>query len=78
MFNVELFTRAELISNVTDILGKFPDLMQGFHDFLLSCETLELPAPGGANAALLKQKNLLLSKDKMLSKPLSEVRGRKV
>ena len=73
MFNVELFSRNELITSVTDILGKFPDLLLGFHEFLTSCETLELPVPGANNAALMKQRALLVSKDKMLSKPLSEV-----
>ena len=72
MYNVELFSRSELIAMVSDILGGYPDLMSGFTDFLLSCETIELPVPGGP-AAALKQKALLVSKDKLLSKPLSEV-----
>ncbi|XP_020975344.1 paired amphipathic helix protein Sin3-like 2 isoform X1 [Arachis ipaensis] len=37
-YSREIITRQELQSSVGDLLGKFPDLMDGFNDFLAQCE----------------------------------------
>eukprot|EP00245_Coleochaete_scutata_P002928 TRINITY_DN14179_c0_g1_i2.p1 TRINITY_DN14179_c0_g1~~TRINITY_DN14179_c0_g1_i2.p1 ORF type:complete len:1452 (-),score=385.29 TRINITY_DN14179_c0_g1_i2:688-5043(-) len=47
IFSQEIITRAELINMVKGILKKFPDLLEGFHDFLSRCENLELELPEG-------------------------------
>ncbi|GFH17943.1 HDAC_interact domain-containing protein [Haematococcus lacustris] len=81
MFSQDIISRSELVHLVADIFGKMPDLMNGFTQFLHSCEhldTAELSASGGAsgrplplsNREVLKQK---LQKDKFMTKPLSEL-----
>ena len=122
LYNQELVSRAELMSLVNDILGKFPDLMvrksvccvhadlcprsrsgsgfepplaglngsgrpclngsgflsqSGFNEFVLKCEVMD---DGRAGAAIPPaQRDAIrrgaFSKDKLLSKPLSEVRS---
>ncbi|XP_047939077.1 paired amphipathic helix protein Sin3-like 2 isoform X3 [Salvia hispanica] len=41
IYSTEIITRKELQSLVSDLLGKFPDLMEGFKEFLEHCERLE-------------------------------------
>ncbi|XP_048318177.1 paired amphipathic helix protein Sin3-like 4 isoform X1 [Ziziphus jujuba] len=38
IYSKEIITRAELQSLVGDLLGRYPDLMDGFNEFLASCE----------------------------------------
>ncbi len=37
----EIISRDELIRLAQDLLGRHPDLMQGFHQFLQRCETMD-------------------------------------
>ncbi|KAG1680591.1 hypothetical protein FOA52_015039 [Chlamydomonas sp. UWO 241] len=82
MYNQEIIPRAELVGLVADIIGKHTDLMAGFHEFLVKCETMDTdmtltltrggqPMGTGGRDALRNVK--AMSKDKMLSKPLSEI-----
>mmetsp|Transcript_36011 Transcript_36011/g.80148 ORF Transcript_36011/g.80148 Transcript_36011/m.80148 type:complete len:1160 (+) Transcript_36011:163-3642(+) len=82
MYSQEIISRAELVWLVNDIVGKHPDLVTGFSDFLDKCEMMDVDvgmaiprAPGGppvgASRDMLRQKQL--QKDKFLTKPLSEV-----
>ncbi|CAH9125249.1 unnamed protein product [Cuscuta epithymum] len=41
IYSTEIITRDELQSLVTDLLGKHPDLMDGFNDFLERCEKVD-------------------------------------
>ncbi|CAA0828461.1 Paired amphipathic helix protein Sin3-like 2 [Striga hermonthica] len=41
IYCTEIITRKELQSLVTDLLGKYPDLMEGFNEFLERCERIE-------------------------------------
>ncbi|KAJ4960471.1 hypothetical protein NE237_020381 [Protea cynaroides] len=38
IYSTEIITRSELQSLMSDLLGKYPDLMDGFNDFLTRCE----------------------------------------
>ncbi|KAJ4974388.1 hypothetical protein NE237_007562 [Protea cynaroides] len=38
LYTNEIITRSELQSLVSDLLGRFPDLMEGFNDFVVLCE----------------------------------------
>ncbi|EYU34691.1 hypothetical protein MIMGU_mgv1a0002561mg, partial [Erythranthe guttata] len=38
IYSTEIITRTELQSLVADLIGKYPDLMEGFHQFLERCE----------------------------------------
>ncbi|KAH6791103.1 SIN3-like 2 [Perilla frutescens var. frutescens] len=41
IYSTEIITRKELQSLVADLLGKYPDLMEGFNDFLERCERID-------------------------------------
>ncbi|XP_043704298.1 paired amphipathic helix protein Sin3-like 4 isoform X2 [Telopea speciosissima] len=41
IYSTEIITRSELQSLIGDLLGKYPDLMEGFNDFLIRCEKID-------------------------------------
>ncbi|KAJ8465430.1 hypothetical protein OPV22_027982 [Ensete ventricosum] len=41
IYSKEIINRTELKNLVTDILGKYPDLMEGFNEFLAHCENID-------------------------------------
>ncbi|KAJ8546294.1 hypothetical protein K7X08_018877 [Anisodus acutangulus] len=41
IYSTEIITRSELQSLVADLLGKYSDLMEGFHEFLERCEQVD-------------------------------------
>ncbi|URD83880.1 Paired amphipathic helix protein [Musa troglodytarum] len=41
IYSKEIINRTELKNLVSDILGKFPDLMEGFNEFLAHCENID-------------------------------------
>ncbi|XP_051117485.1 paired amphipathic helix protein Sin3-like 2 isoform X2 [Andrographis paniculata] len=41
IYSTEIITRTELQSLVADLLGKYPDLMKDFNDFLERCERID-------------------------------------
>ncbi|GMP29098.1 hypothetical protein CsSME_00004361 [Camellia sinensis var. sinensis] len=41
IYSTEIITRSELQNLVGDLLGKFPDLMEGFNEFLERCENID-------------------------------------
>ncbi|KAK8913605.1 Paired amphipathic helix protein Sin3-like 4 [Platanthera zijinensis] len=41
IYSKEIITRTELKNLVSDILGKYPDLMDGFIEFLANCENID-------------------------------------
>ncbi|XP_047314701.1 paired amphipathic helix protein Sin3-like 2 isoform X2 [Impatiens glandulifera] len=41
IYSTEIITRKELQSLVSDLLGKYPDLMDGFNEFLQRCENID-------------------------------------
>ena len=48
LFSQEIINRSELQGLVYDILGRYPDLMHGFNEFLGRCETMgSKPVPEG-------------------------------
>ncbi|KAL0431680.1 UNVERIFIED_CONTAM: Paired amphipathic helix protein Sin3-like 2 [Sesamum radiatum] len=54
IYSTEIITRKELQSLVGDLLGKYPDLMDGFNDFLERCERID-----GFLAGVMGKKTLL-------------------
>ncbi|PWA46416.1 histone deacetylase interacting domain, Sin3 [Artemisia annua] len=53
IFSTEIITRKELQSLVSDLLGKHPDLMEGFSSFLERCENID-----GFLAGVMDKKSL--------------------
>ncbi|XP_016559073.1 paired amphipathic helix protein Sin3-like 2 isoform X2 [Capsicum annuum] len=53
IFSTEIITRKELQSLVADLLGKYPDLMDGFNEFLQRCERID-----GYLAGVMSKKSL--------------------
>ncbi|KAD2028391.1 hypothetical protein E3N88_42000 [Mikania micrantha] len=53
IFNTEIITRKELQGLVADLLGKHPDLMEGFSTFLERCENID-----GFLAGVMDKKSL--------------------
>ncbi|RAL40892.1 hypothetical protein DM860_008590 [Cuscuta australis] len=41
LYSTEIITRADLHRLINDILGSYPDLMEGFNDFLERCERVD-------------------------------------
>ncbi|KAG9159888.1 hypothetical protein Leryth_005652 [Lithospermum erythrorhizon] len=41
IYSTEIITRKELMSLVSDLLGKYPDLMEGFNEWLEHCERID-------------------------------------
>ncbi|XP_074569740.1 paired amphipathic helix protein Sin3-like 4 isoform X1 [Curcuma longa] len=41
IYSKEIINRTELKNLVNDILGKYPDLMEGFYEFLAHCENID-------------------------------------
>ncbi|XP_042379582.1 paired amphipathic helix protein Sin3-like 5 isoform X1 [Zingiber officinale] len=41
MYSKEIIMRTELKNVVNDILGKYPEIMEGFNEFLLNCEDID-------------------------------------
>ncbi|CAM8944784.1 unnamed protein product [Rhodiola kirilowii] len=41
MYSTEIVSRTELQTLMADVLGKYPDLVEGFNDFLEHCENLD-------------------------------------
>ncbi|CAJ2647756.1 unnamed protein product [Trifolium pratense] len=54
IYSREIITRQELQSLVGDLLGKYPDLMEGFNDFLLQAEKND----GGFLVGVMNKKSL--------------------
>ncbi|XP_027359740.1 paired amphipathic helix protein Sin3-like 4 isoform X4 [Abrus precatorius] len=54
IYSREIITRQELQSLVGDLLGKYPDLMEGFNEFLLQSEKND----GGFLAGVMNKKSL--------------------
>ncbi|MED6136698.1 Paired amphipathic helix protein Sin3-like 4 [Stylosanthes scabra] len=54
IYSREIITRHELQSLVGDLLGKYPDLMEGFNEFLIQSEKNE----GGFLAGVMNKKSL--------------------
>ncbi|KAF8399358.1 hypothetical protein HHK36_015223 [Tetracentron sinense] len=53
IYSTEIITRSELQSLVGDLLGKYPDLMDGFNEFLARCEKID-----GLLAGVMSKKSL--------------------
>ncbi|XP_055805599.1 paired amphipathic helix protein Sin3-like 2 isoform X2 [Solanum dulcamara] len=53
IYSTEIITRKELQSLVADLLGKHPDLMEGFNEFLERCERID-----GFLAGVMSKKSL--------------------
>ncbi|XP_068642200.1 paired amphipathic helix protein Sin3-like 4 isoform X1 [Aristolochia californica] len=41
IYSTEIISRSELQTLIGDILGKYPDLMEGFNEFLAHCENID-------------------------------------
>ncbi|XP_042451833.1 paired amphipathic helix protein Sin3-like 3 isoform X1 [Zingiber officinale] len=54
IYSQEIVTRTELKNLVTDILGKYQDLMEGFNEFLAHCENIDGFLEGVFNKSMSK------------------------
>lgn len=54
IYSREIINRSELQGLVADLLGKYPDLMDGFHEFLERCENID-----GFLAGFMNKKSVL-------------------
>eukprot|EP00775_Hariotina_reticulata_P006274 gene6274-6513_t len=81
LYAQEIISRQELLNLAHDIIGRFPDLLDGFNRFLQRCETMdavdsEMRSQFGSGKISAKDMARLKGqtvRDKMLSKPISEV-----
>eukprot|EP00236_Picocystis_salinarum_P001248 CAMPEP_0183833256 /NCGR_PEP_ID=MMETSP0807_2-20130328/5948_1 /TAXON_ID=88271 /ORGANISM="Picocystis salinarum, Strain CCMP1897" /LENGTH=1064 /DNA_ID=CAMNT_0026079157 /DNA_START=49 /DNA_END=3243 /DNA_ORIENTATION=+ len=80
IFNQEVITRMELQGLVYDIIGKYPDLMQGFSEMMDRCEVMdfELEAKMAEKAGKMTPKDIAKMKaisvrEKYLSRPIGEL-----
>mmetsp|Transcript_24647 Transcript_24647/g.84291 ORF Transcript_24647/g.84291 Transcript_24647/m.84291 type:complete len:426 (+) Transcript_24647:232-1509(+) len=76
VFNQEIITKMELQGLVYDILGRHPDLLSGFNDFLSRCESMDLdqaPKEGKLTAKDLQKMKIVAAREKYLSRPISEL-----
>eukprot|EP00878_Enallax_costatus_P007439 GHUV01007791.1.p1 GENE.GHUV01007791.1~~GHUV01007791.1.p1 ORF type:complete len:1062 (+),score=409.26 GHUV01007791.1:105-3290(+) len=81
LYAQEIISRQELLNLAHDIIGRYPDLLDGFQRFLQRCETMdavdsEMRSQFGAGKISAKDMARLKGqsvRDKMLSKPISEV-----
>lgn len=69
IYSKEIINRTQLQSLVSDILGKFPDLMDGFNEFLSQCENID-----GFLAGVFNKKSLWA--DGSLQKPVKMEKDR--
>ncbi|XP_051141397.1 paired amphipathic helix protein Sin3-like 2 isoform X2 [Andrographis paniculata] len=74
IYSTEIITRKELQSLVADLLGKYPDLMEGFNEFLEHCERID-----GFLAGVMGKRNSskALRIDDKEKEPKREVEGAK-
>ncbi|KAF8390325.1 hypothetical protein HHK36_024850 [Tetracentron sinense] len=71
IYSTETITRSELQSLVGDLLGKYPDLMDGFNEFLVRCEKTD-----GLLAGVTSKSHkvpLFSNKEKYMEKPIQEL-----
>ncbi|KAK3272628.1 hypothetical protein CYMTET_19089 [Cymbomonas tetramitiformis] len=81
IFNQEIISKSELQGLAYDIIGRFPDLMQGFNEFLLRCEAMDIDLGDslrGRDAKisqrdLAKVKQVISARERFMSKPISEL-----
>ncbi|GIL73116.1 hypothetical protein Vretimale_4724 [Volvox reticuliferus] len=78
MYTQEIISRQELLQLLNDIIGRFPDLMTGFHEFVAKCDLMEIDENKvrGLAAQNLQRQRMReeeLQRQKYLTKPLSEI-----
>jgi len=81
IYNQEIINKHELQSLVHDILGRCPDLVNGFNEFLSRCEAMDIDlgeASRGKDGKLSmkdvqKMKQVISAREKFNSRPISEL-----
>ncbi|KAG2448373.1 hypothetical protein HYH02_006955 [Chlamydomonas schloesseri] len=78
MYTQEIISRQELLQLLNDIIGRFPDLMSGFHEFMAKCDLMEIDENkvrglAAQNMQRQRQREEELQRQKYLTKPLSEI-----
>ncbi|KAG2499920.1 hypothetical protein HYH03_002207 [Edaphochlamys debaryana] len=78
MYTQEIISRQELMQLINDIIGRFPDLMSGFHEFIAKCDMMEIDENkvrglAAQNLQRQRQREEELQRQKYLTKPLSEI-----
>lgn len=83
LFNADLISKMELQGLVMDIIGRFPELVTGWNEFVARCESMDFEAaeaPAAKKAAGMKLTTREVTKmkasaarEKFLSKPISEL-----
>ena len=81
IYSLEIIGEFELEGLVQDVLGRFPDLVSGFSDFLARCKQLDVDsdwrqsrAPPGQSAAYRDPKlRALAARERQQGKPVSEL-----
>mmetsp|Transcript_24143 Transcript_24143/g.29248 ORF Transcript_24143/g.29248 Transcript_24143/m.29248 type:complete len:1244 (-) Transcript_24143:506-4237(-) len=81
IFNQDMCSKTELSSLVYDIIGRFPDLVQGFNDLIVRCEAMDIDLGEAARAKdgrlsvkdMQEMKNVISAREKYLTRPISEL-----
>ena len=83
MFNADLISKMELQGLVMDIIGRFPELVTGWNEFVARCEAMDFEShdtPAAKKAAGMKlttkeiqKMKVSAAREKFLSKPISEL-----
>lgn len=83
LFNADLISKMELQGLVMDVIGRFPELVTGWNEFVARCESMDFEAaeaPAAKKAAGMKlttrevvKMKASAAREKFLSKPISEL-----
>ncbi|KAK9865821.1 hypothetical protein WJX84_003538 [Apatococcus fuscideae] len=76
LFAQDICSRNELSAAIHDVLGRFPDLTNGFHEFIARCEASDMSGAAMFGKATLKDIQKMKGADlsqRYLLKPISEL-----
>lgn len=77
IYNSDVVSKMELRGLVYDVLGKYPDLLAGFDDFLQKCESMDFDTADAGRGKLtskdVAKMKIISAREKFLSRPISEL-----
>jgi paired amphipathic helix protein Sin3a len=77
LFNLDVISKMELRGLVYDVLGRYPELLTGFDDFLQRCESMDFELAEAGRGKLsskdVAKMKIISAREKFLSRPISEL-----
>ena len=77
LFNQDIISKMELRGLVYDVLGRYPELLTGFDDFLQRCESMDFELAEAGRGKLsskdVAKMKIISAREKFLSRPISEL-----